>query len=225
MLSARGLSCVRDGRVLFEDLQLRIEAPEAVALHGANGAGKSTLLRCIAGLYPDYEGELQVASFVYAGHKAGLCGYLSVAENLRFLAALDDAAATHGAETGVADAREPLVNELHAALDKVSLPGYEDVRCNALSAGQLRRVALARLLRARAPLWLLDEPLTALDESGATLLGTLLSEHIAAGGAALCATHQPLPGITQRSVTLTGLTQSQPGVSTGAVARVPGKSD
>lgn len=187
LLALENLECVRDGRELFRSLSLRLHGRELVSLEGANGAGKSTLLRCVAGLYPDYAGELEVAPFVYAGHKTGLCGHLTTAENLEFLQCLDACDDTD------AQALAPLCDNLGQALVEVGLAGYDDVRCNALSAGQARRVGLARLLLSQAPLWLLDEPLTALDSAGADLLGALLQRHLQAGGSAVCATHQALP--------------------------------
>lgn len=203
VLRMNELECVRDGRALFRGLSTMLAPGELMALRGANGAGKSTLLRALAGLYPDYSGTLQTAAFVYGGHKAGVSGHLSTRENLQFLLGFSCAG------TLAADAEEriaplaPLASDIPAALAEVGLAGYEDVRCNALSAGQLRRVGLARLLLADAPLWLLDEPLTALDPEGAALLGQVLNRHTAAGGAAVCATHQELPATTHRTLLLT----------------------
>ena len=195
LLEIRDLECVRDGRVLFSALNLRLDAGELISLQGANGAGKSTLLRCIAGLYPDYEGSLKVTPLVYAGHKAGLSGALSTVENLQFLTGLDNSSApnpdTSDPSGDVPKRDKP--RSLAQALAEVGLAGYEDVRCAALSAGQLRRVGIARLLLSPAALWLLDEPLTALDQAAIDLLGRVIANHLAAGGAALCATHQRLP--------------------------------
>jgi len=189
LLQVDDLECVRDGRVLFSQLQLRLDPGQVVSLEGANGAGKSTLLRCIAGLYPDYSGEISSAPLLYCGHKPGMCGQLSTIENLRFLSHIDAPGATPS-DVGLNRAE---VNSLTEALESVGLAGYESVRCASLSAGQLRRVGLARLLVSRAPLWLLDEPLTALDKPGSRLLGRVLAQHVERGGSAVCATHQTLP--------------------------------
>lgn len=194
LVSMDSLECVRDGRALFSGLTTTLEGGELLALQGANGAGKSTLLRALAGLYPDYTGELRTSAFVYSGHKAGVSGHLSTTENLRFLVGL----ASHDEHP-----LEPLAPSIDRALADVGLAGYEEVRCNELSAGQLRRVGLARLLLASEPLWLLDEPLTALDPAGAQLLGRVLDQHTQAGGAAVCATHQSLPATTHRTLLLT----------------------
>ena len=202
------LACVRDGRVLFEQLDFELGAAEAVALQGANGAGKSTLLRCIADLYPDYEGSVSAAPLIYSGHKAGLCSQLSTAENLEFLFGLDSSRenSQRTQDSVCADQSllsDPIKDSVEEALAAVGLSGYEDVRCAALSAGQLRRVGLARLLTSRAPLWLLDEPLTALDQAGADLLGRVLARHLESGGSAICATHQDLPLRGYRRLELT----------------------
>lgn len=208
LMQIDALECIRDGRALFSGLSVTLRAGETLALRGANGAGKSTLLRALAGLYPDYTGALETSAFVYAGHKAGVSGHLSTAENLQFLVGLSNLATnsepSQGAQS-VANAAPvaPLAADISTALKEVGLAGYEDVRCNALSAGQLRRVGLARLLLAREPLWLLDEPLTALDSAGAALLGEVLNKHIAAGGACVCATHQDLPAQVHRTLLLT----------------------
>ncbi len=205
LLKVADLECVRDGRLLFRDLHLQLGCGELLSLQGANGAGKSTLLRCIAGLYPDFEGSLVSAPLVYSGHKAGLCAALSTAENLQFLAGLEHARQMPAVELLAGPAAASVVD----ALVCVGLAGYEDVRCSALSAGQLRRVGLARLLLSQAPLWLLDEPLTALDQAGVELLGAVLARHLEAGGGAVCATHQRLPVERYSVVELT---------STGAVS-------
>ena len=215
LLAADSLCCIRDGRVLFEQLDVSLRSGELLALLGANGAGKSTLLRCMAGLYPDYEGELRLAPFVYVGHKAGLCGHLSTQENLQFLREMHAASPTplpgdepsqdaNPQDANQDGAKQPLCSDVAEALEQVGLAGYEFTRCNALSAGQARRVVLARLLLCAAPLWLLDEPLTALDRSGIDLFGAVLERHLNAGGGAICATHQTLP---VQSVSVLELTQ------------------
>ncbi|NIP15155.1 MAG: heme ABC exporter ATP-binding protein CcmA [Pseudomonadales bacterium] len=175
MLRVVDAGCRRGGRLLFSELFLEVEAGECVELHGPNGSGKSTLLRCIAGLYPDFEGEVEAAEFLYAGHRMGLNPLLSAEQNLAWYAAL----------RGDADAVGP-------ALERVGMAGYERTPCQHLSAGQQRRVALARLLVCPASLWLLDEPLTALDRPGRETAVALLTSHVDGGGAVVAATHQPL---------------------------------
>ena len=178
-LVVSGLGCVREGRRLFRDLHLTLDPGDCVALIGPNGSGKSTLLRCIAGLYPDYEGSIEAAELSYLGHRPGVSPGLPVLENLRWYAAL----------TGATDVHE---QALLARLEAVGLAGYEDVLCARLSAGQQRRVALARLGLDPSPLWLLDEPFTALDTGGQALVRQLMEAHRVQGGAVLVATHQDL---------------------------------
>jgi heme exporter protein A len=169
------VSCEREGRRLFSNLNLTIEPGCCVELTGPNGSGKSTLLRCIAGLYPDFDGEIHAVDLAYLGHRPGVSPALSPLENLRWYQALASRDA------------DPVT-----LLERVGLAGYDDVLCQHLSAGQQRRVALARLMLGGGRLWLLDEPFTALDVSGMELVRTVIGEHLAEGGAALCATHQPL---------------------------------
>jgi heme exporter protein A len=175
LLEVRDLACTRDGRRLFDDLNFGVAGGQCLALMGPNGSGKSTLLRCIAGFYPDYTGEISVGPLEYLGHRPGVSLALSPLENLRWYQGLSGRAAT-----------------LEELLERVGLAGYENVLSQHLSAGQQRRVALARLRLSSAPLWLLDEPFTALDDAGHTLVRGLLGEHLAAGGAVIAATHHPL---------------------------------
>ena len=174
--------CRRGGRLLFSELSLEVRAGECLEVHGPNGSGKSTLLRCVAGLYPDFDGVVEAAELLYAGHRLGLNLLLSAEQNLAWYAAM----------RGAADAVVP-------ALERVGMAGYERTACQHLSAGQQRRVALARLLVCRSPLWLLDEPLTALDHAGRALVVELVSSHLDSGGAVMAATHQPL-GLRQSRV-------------------------
>ena len=125
LLRVSNLACEREGRVLFNDLNLSLAAGDCVALTGPNGSGKSTLLRCIAGLFPDYEGEIDAARTSYLGHRPGVSAGLTVLENLRWFAALSSGPSSAG-----------LIDRLEA----VGLAGYEDVLCGRLSAGQHRRV-------------------------------------------------------------------------------------
>jgi heme exporter protein A len=179
LLTATGLRCERDGRVLFDNLDLEVCGGDVIELTGPNGSGKTTLLRCLAGLTGDFDGIVRHAGpFNYIGHRAGLNLQLTPLQNLRWSAAIEGTDAT--------------TSTMSAWLDAVGLAGFELTPCQQLSAGQQRRAALARLQFRNARLWLLDEPLTALDEAGCALVREMLERHCAAGGAAVCATHQSL---------------------------------
>ena len=179
LLKISALSCLRDGRELFGDLDLTVDVGDYVELLGPNGSGKSTLLRCVAGLFRDYSGVIEAASSFYSGHKHGLSALLTAQENLRWYAGIS------GGDLNVDE-----------ALDRVGMGGYQQVVCRNMSAGQQRRVALARMLMGARVLWLLDEPLTALDAGGQTLVRELIAERLSGGGAVLCATHQSV-GVAQ----------------------------
>jgi len=175
LLELSGFSCERDGRTLFEDLTVALGPGGCLELRGPNGSGKSTLLRAVAGLYPDFAGTIEVADSLYFGHRPGIGSLLTAQENLRWYASL-----------------RPGSVSVSEALERVGMAGYERVACQHMSAGQQRRVALARLVLCPAQLWLLDEPLTALDRDGQALVRTLIEDQRGRGGAVLCATHQPL---------------------------------
>jgi heme exporter protein A len=179
LLTGRGLHCERDGRLLFDDLTIELRAGDIVELTGPNGSGKTTLLRILAGLTGDFDGAVEHGGRLrYIGHRGGLNPQLTALENLRWYAVIEGYDATD--------------EQLLAILAEVGLAGSEDVPSQQLSAGQQRRAALARLGFDGRDVWLLDEPLTALDDVGCGLVRQLLERHCAAGGAALCATHQPL---------------------------------
>ncbi|HTI67882.1 MAG TPA: heme ABC exporter ATP-binding protein CcmA [Caulobacteraceae bacterium] len=188
-LAIEGLAVARGGRRLFEGFCLAIEAGQAVALTGANGAGKTSLLRAVAGLLrPEvgtvrFEGpagpveaeDARAAGLHLLGHQDGLKATRTAREELAFWTAW-----TGGDGAG----RAVEVLELGPLLDL-------DVR--RLSAGQRRRLALARLVASPRPLWLLDEPLAPLDAARRTLFGELMAAHLAGGGLILAAVHDPLP--------------------------------
>ena len=178
MLTLNALSCERDGQMLFVPLDLEVESGDFIELMGANGVGKSTLLRTVAGLHSQHLGQYQTSAFLYQGHRLGLDGLLSPLENLAWFAGLE----------GQEIQRDALLD----ALQTTGLLGKAFVPCNTLSAGQQRRTAMARWLVSDKALWLLDEPLTALDTDAQILLRSILAEHCATGGAVVCATHSPI---------------------------------
>lgn len=175
LLRLEKLSCERDGRLLFDGLHLTVSGGECLELRGPNGSGKSTLLRAILGLFPDVTGTIEASECLYLGHRLGLNGLLTAEENLCWYRAL-----------------QPGGGDVAEALARVGMAGYERVPCQHMSAGQQRRVALARLLVGAAPLWLLDEPFTALDAQGQGLVRALIAEQLDREAAVICATHQAL---------------------------------
>ncbi|WP_367027275.1 cytochrome c biogenesis heme-transporting ATPase CcmA [Methylococcus sp. ANG] len=190
-LRAAGLECIRGDRLLFSGLNLNLSPSQLLQVEGANGAGKTSLLRVLAGLSRPADGEVRwrgldiqhnrasyFAEMVYMGHAPGLKAELSPLENLRISTALRDEAAD--------DAR------IEEALARVGLRGFEDVPARGLSAGQKQRTALCRLLLNPVPLWILDEPFTALDVRGIALVRELLEAHLANGGMALMTSHHAL---------------------------------
>lgn len=187
LLEAQDLACLRGERAVFAGLSFRLPAGGALLLTGANGAGKSTLLRVLAGLLPAAEGRL-----LWAGEDA-LADRAAHARRLRYVG--------HGdALKPALTARENLLvfarlwgGDPEQALAEVGLAPLADLPARVLSAGQKRRLGLARLALGSAPLWLLDEPTTGLDAASVGRLGGLLARHRAAGGAVVAATHLPLP--------------------------------
>lgn len=183
LLIAEHLCVLRGDRVLLKDFSLVLAAGELLHLRGANGVGKTSLLETLAGLRSAGGGSLRYArdeaALHWLGHRNGINLNLSPLENLRFWCGLN----------GLSAARVP------AVLDQLQLPARAQRRvCRSLSAGQKRRTALARLLLQERPLWLLDEPLDGLDAAGLKLFAELVSTHLAAQGAVLMTSHQPLPG-------------------------------
>jgi heme exporter protein A len=179
MLEARGLACSRGMATLFRDLSFRVGPGEWLAVRGANGSGKTTLLRCAAGLMRADAGEvIRDGDLLYSGHLPGIKDDLSAEENLKGALALGAIAAS-GRDVRDALARAGLAQ-------RRLLPSWR------LSAGQRRRIGLARLMLDPAPIWILDEPLAALDDEGQRLFGGLLTGHLERGGLALVATHHDL---------------------------------
>ncbi|APU30918.1 cytochrome c biogenesis heme-transporting ATPase CcmA [Ectopseudomonas chengduensis] len=191
LLEAVALSCERDWRMLFEQLHFALQPGDMLQISGPNGSGKTSLLRLIAGLRQPTSGDILLQgqalaeqrselarNLLWIGHAAGIKGLLTAEENLAWLCAL----------------HRPANREaIWLALEAVGLRGFEDVPCHTLSAGQQRRVALARLYLADTPpLWVLDEPFTALDKSGVTQLEGHLADHCERGGVVVLTTHHSL---------------------------------
>ncbi|MEI4470729.1 heme ABC exporter ATP-binding protein CcmA [Frigidibacter sp. MR17.24] len=173
-LEVEGLAVDRGGIALLEGVSFRVGPGQALVLRGPNGAGKTTLLRTIAGLQPPLAGRISAPpeAIAYAAHADGIKAVLSVTENLAFWAAI------HGRPEGIGD-----------ALSAMNLESLARRRAGSLSAGQKRRLGLARLLVTGRPIWLLDEPTVSLDTASVALFGAVVRAHLAAGGAALLATH------------------------------------
>ena len=184
-LVVSGLACRRGEAVLFSGLGFEVGPGSLLVLRGANGAGKTTLLHTIAGLvrpeagrmvFDGLDAEQRSGTALHlVGHQTGIKPRLTLTENLEFWAALNGP----GLGTG-------------AALEAVGLADLGWLDAGHLSAGQSRRLALARLLVSRRPLWLLDEPTATLDSAGEALVGKLLNAHLRQGGLAIAATHQAL---------------------------------
>ncbi|HEV7407422.1 MAG TPA: heme ABC exporter ATP-binding protein CcmA [Bradyrhizobium sp.] len=196
-LSGRGVKCIRGGREVFFGLDFSASTGEALAVTGRNGAGKTSLLRQIAGLLAipsgsidldGGDGELTLAEQAhYLGHRDALKPALSVMENLVFWRDF------LGGEVSDAGASLAAVGLGHAA----QLPAV------VLSAGQRRRLSIARLLTVRRPIWLLDEPTSALDAAGQAMFAALMQDHLARGGMIVAATHAPL-GVPAKELRIGG---------------------
>ncbi len=197
LLVAEKLSFERDDRLLFVGLDIHLANGEILQVSGANGAGKTTLLRILTRSLSPSTGRVlwrgqplnsqaaqYAADMLYLGHQPGIKQALSPRENLLWLSRLQPCKA----DVSVAE-----------ALSYAGLRGYEDVPCYSLSAGQLRRVALARLHLTAATLWILDEPFTAIDKNGIAGLELVLQQHIDNGGAVILTSHQDigLPHVQQ----------------------------
>jgi heme exporter protein A len=195
-LRVEHLLCVQQERPLFEPLNFALNNQQILLLHGPNGVGKTTCLRTLAGLLPPARGSVQwnkqsIANYnnvylnnmAYLGHHSGIKLALTPTENLRTYLSLIN--------------REEQAALIPQVLEQVNLAAQSDIMCGQLSAGQQRRVSLARLFLVNKPLWILDEPLTALDVQGVGLLQTLITQHINEGGAVIVTSHQYFADATQ----------------------------
>jgi len=217
LLDTRYLGCSRGDRPLFGGLTLSV--PEGGLLHvkGSNGVGKTTLLRTLAGLSRPHEGAVRWrgevitalgdtyrACMTYLGHHDGVQGELSAAENLRAVACLN------GAER----------NGIEPALAQLGLGALGSLPAKYFSQGQRRRLALSRLLLLRRPLWILDEPFTALDAASCRLLERLLREHLATGGMVVLSSHQTFafPEATTQQLDLDTISEGRRDGTTSTVA-------
>src|ERR1700677_4610381 len=196
-LSGRGIRCVRGGRDVFSALDFEASSGEALAVTGPNGSGKTSLLRVIAGLWTIAGGSIELEGGEtelnlpeqahYLGHRDAMKPALSVLENLTFWRDFLGGMAF--------DAMESLV--------AVGLDHAAHLPTAYLSAGQRRRLSIARLLTARRPIWLLDEPTSALDAAGQRLFAALMHDHLARGGLIIAATHAPL-GVEAKELRIEG---------------------
>ena len=186
ILILEGLACQRGERLLFDRLDLRLEPGEIAELRGPNGAGKTSLLLAIAGILRPAAGKIRIeggdpeqrpeVDIGLLGHRPAIKARLTVAENLAFWAALNS---------------RPMAG-IAPALERVGLGSIAGLDAGYLSAGQTRRLALARLILMDRPVWLLDEPTAALDDQGELLITQLIDEHLDRGGLVVAATHHDL---------------------------------
>jgi heme exporter protein A len=200
LLSVENLAFERDDSCLFSGVNFSVDPGDVLQIEGANGSGKTTLLRLLTGSLQSSAGNITylgqalsacrydyLSDILYIGHQPAVKLNLSAEENLRWMVATS----TQSNDISVTD-----------ALTRVGLAGYSDIPCYALSAGQHRRVALARLLISEARLWYLDEPFTSIDKQGVAFLQSCLQQHAARGGAVILSTHQDLALIGLRKYKL-----------------------
>jgi heme exporter protein A len=186
VLTVTDLGCERGDRSLFAGVSFELDAGQLLQVEGVNGSGKTTLLRILCGLTPASSGQVRLhgrpvpemrGAFTYVGHASGVTGALTPLEHLEVAASLHPQSAAVDPEQ---------------ILARLGIAETAETPCRHLSAGQQRRVALARLLIAPAQLWVLDEPFTALDRAGVALVERLIDEHLSRDGAVVLTTHQPL---------------------------------
>jgi heme exporter protein A len=186
-LRGEDLYCERDDRVLFSGLNFEFNAGQIIRIAGPNGSGKSTLMRILLGMSAGFQGQLKWngilldkarydfnQQLLFIGHQVGIKGNLSPEENLKALNP------------------KTTKDRIYQALKKVGLLGFEDLLCSGLSAGQQRRVALARLFIEQKAVWILDEPFTAIDKEGVAALEDTLVQHAKNGGLVILTTHHDI---------------------------------
>ncbi|QIR13221.1 cytochrome c biogenesis heme-transporting ATPase CcmA [Shewanella aestuarii] len=194
LISAHNLTCIREERVLFDELSFNINSGDIVQIEGPNGAGKTSLLRILAGLSRPYAGDVKYLNdnithsrdefneaLLYIGHLAGVKSELTAEENLNFnlrISGYDN-------------------HNTSDILAKVNLSGFEEALAGHLSAGQHRRTALARMWHTNCKIWILDEPFTAIDKKGVEELEKLFLTHVSNGGCVIMTTHQDMSLITE----------------------------
>ncbi|NOT11578.1 MAG: cytochrome c biogenesis heme-transporting ATPase CcmA [Methylococcaceae bacterium] len=187
LLEGVRLSCMRDDRILFEELDFSLKPGQVLLLEGKNGSGKTSLLRILCGFREPDAGDVRwcgegisgsqyYADMAYVGHMDGIKKELTVHENLKVSLALSSAGHY----------------SIQQALDKVKLTGYDDALVQSLSAGQKRRLSLARLLITHTIVWILDEPFTSLDKQGIALIESLMVEHCTNGGMIVLTSHHDI---------------------------------
>lgn len=201
LLEAKNLTCIREDRLLFDSLNVEAFAGDIIQIEGPNGSGKTSLLRILAGLSTPYEGDVLFNNtniskaheefhqhLLYLGHLPGVKGEMTAQENLAFNLSL------HGMNP----------DEAESTLSKVNLLGFEDALASHLSAGQHRKISLAKLWQSNAPIWILDEPFTAIDKFGVKNLEALFIKHANNGGCVILTTHQELtiPANRVKKITL-----------------------
>jgi len=209
-LIAKNLTTKRGGRAIFKNLSFQLGAGEALVLTGPNGAGKTTLIRSIAGYLPLWEGTLELdggpedtplsEQCHYIGHKNAIKTSLTVEENLTFWAGF----LANSAYSSNSAGHQGSVAAVGEALAQFNLTALRHIPGGYLSAGQTRRLGLARLLVAHRPLWLLDEPTVSLDTASQQILSGAINTHVKAGGMVLAATHIPLGLNAARELRLGG---------------------
>ena len=180
MLQIESLSCFRQDRCLFKDLNAKVLPGQALQIVGENGSGKTTLFKILAGLFEEYDGRvITAAGSLYLGQRYGVNDQLTHVENLKFLLKLNEIQLAPGL--------------LMDALARFQLSAELDQPCAALSEGQKKRVALARLILTSARIWLLAEAFSALDAPGRAVLSEVCQAHLAAGGILIFSSHQGIP--------------------------------
>ncbi|HEY7772465.1 MAG TPA: cytochrome c biogenesis heme-transporting ATPase CcmA [Marinagarivorans sp.] len=200
MLQLNKFTCTRDDEPLFVPIDVSIKAGEVIQVAGPNGAGKTTMLRALCGLFDSFDGEILwrdqpvsrsrfafLSQLLYLGHQPGIKKSLTARENLQWFARIKGETHTVNVE---------------AALAEVGLDGYADIPCHQMSAGQHRRVGLARLYFDASPFWILDEPFTAIDKAGVARLEERVKQHAYEGGTVILTTHQALSLESYRAIEL-----------------------